>query len=310
MIKVPMNPYNPAHPLACLGMALFVAHFLDADPQIWFDVRHREGLGGGTFFMDYLPAGLTLEGLVKWAGETGVGVDPSQPNCLCGEKGKCACGHDRGKHRGGSCRECGCSQFRRKKCPPLRCKIAPLVLTCRGKPLHINWWLNDFVSEVNPTLKLWGKPKSLGLMERARREALSCGDKSNILYERRKPKDGQSRFGFDPLSSPRKEAQGYSANAIRDNNPICPVTEFFGAIGLQRFRPLDRGAKKFSYALWETPFPLSYAPALFACCWGTGNDKEAYLQTFSFAVREVNDGGGKAFELAKSTSESEERWSP
>ena len=54
--------------------------------------------------------------------------------------------------------------------------------------------------------------------------------------------------------------RGYSANTVKEKAACYPAVEFFGMIGLQRFRALPAGDGTHAYTTWATPLSLLIAP--------------------------------------------------
>jgi CRISPR-associated protein Csb3 len=132
--------------------------------------------------------------------------------------------------------------------------LRPLLLV--PFDLRLDWWIDSGVNKS--PLKLWaGRQTPQGIMTDMQRELQRIKLGRNIFSQQRLM---SGRWGIDAASSWTARSLGYSPDEQNMPWPTYPATELFGAIGLQRRRPLHI-EERFSYHIWTCPLEISVVPA-------------------------------------------------
>jgi CRISPR-associated protein Csx14 len=155
--------------------------------------------------------------------------------------------------------------------------------------LSLDWWADARGSKSY--LKLWaGQQTSLGIVK-ALRDALPKYADSGLLNAAR-PLTG--RFGVDPRSAWSAFDVGFSPNSQEIEVATYPAAELLGAIGLQRFRPVQDVATRpvrLRYSTWSIPLPPCVARAASARLLPAGS-------VGSYRFRIADRGSYKGFDYA------------
>lgn len=137
----------------------------------------------------------------------------------------------------------------------------------------MDWWLRyDWAHYLNKPhekqvnlmstpLKLWAGNQSalqiaLKLIQAFSNETISMADD---LFNSSTPLTG--RFGLDPRAAWSAQDVGFSPNAQGMEVNTYPAVEMLGAIGLQRFKPINN-IDSLYYAVWMIPLSPSIASAV------------------------------------------------
>lgn len=176
--------------------------------------------------------------------------------------------------------------------------LEPLVVEAAGRPLYLDWWLNE--THANKSrLKTWGGQQTpRGVVEELLRLA-EAGLKTEDLFN-----FGiftKTRLGVDARSAWDALDAGYSPNDLNQDAMTYPWVEVLAAVGLQGFRPMEEKGRErgvYRYTTWFAP--LTVAPARAACaarwpglpsasfCFRIAARGQGY-KTFLFAEEVMND---------------------
>jgi len=140
---------------------------------------------------------------------------------------------------------------------------------------QLDWWLHPdwfrFLSKPPAThvglmsnrLKLWaGNQTSLQIaLKLSRAFAKSTPSLLEDLFDYSVPLTG--RYGLDPRAAWNALEVGFSPKEQGMSVDTYPAVEMLGAIGLQRFRPVQDDGDYFNYAIWQVP--LVPSTAAFTC---------------------------------------------
>lgn len=133
---------------------------------------------------------------------------------------------------------------------------SPFVLDPKGIGRLIDWWCYD------PTYKTWAGNMSITSIVRRARKYLHGAPVTPAMFDVHATSDIALTY-LDARTSRYASAidKGYSPTAINETTFVCyPAVEFFGMLGLQRFRPLPFDAGTHIYSTWSVPLPLLVAP--------------------------------------------------
>ena len=133
---------------------------------------------------------------------------------------------------------------------------SPFVLDPGGIALRVDWWCHD------ETFKTWaGKMSIVPIMEQAR-ALLNHECEAPALFDFATSIRGMRLTYLDARAARSAGAvdRGYSADAIGEKAACYPAVEFFGMIGLQRFRAIPAGDGTQVYTTWASPLSLLVAP--------------------------------------------------
>lgn len=166
--------------------------------------------------------------------------------------------------------------------------------------LRLDWWLMPSgAAAADATLKLWAGNQDparniFPRLEEALPRVLGLdAPPGRDLLRRRTPMSG--RLGIDPGPAWDPLDVGFSPNEQSFNVDTAPITEIFGALGLQGFRPAVRaGRRSLAFAVWSEPLPVIVARAAAACALPG--------RRYGFAVK--SRGNYKSFGYAEEMEES------
>jgi CRISPR-associated protein Csx14 len=172
--------------------------------------------------------------------------------------------------------------------------IRPLNLRPFG--ITLDWWVDQ--TGKRTALKLWaGQQTSLGIVETLRDAAAELvGRPLHQMLDAAQPLTG--RFGLDPRSAWNALDVGFSPNEQGMEVATFAAVELLGAVGLQRFRPVEDARDAFRYAAWTVPLPPPVARAASA---GVIRAGEVQQYRFRIAIR----GSYKGFDFATPIQEIE-----
>ena len=164
--------------------------------------------------------------------------------------------------------------------------IAPVALGIGGRPIVLDWWLDEFRQEATQ-LKCWaGNQTSIKILRdlvpqlpaAALEQLMGVGVMSS------------TRLGVDPRSAWLAADVGYSPNEHQQEAMTFPAVEVLAAVGLQGFRPGGERRSR-SYALWGEALPCPVCRL--ACC-----EPWEGLRTFEYRFEITGRGSYKFFGFA------------
>ena len=242
---IDINPCNPGHFYTCGG-------FLELADRMWSGCL-GEFRSGGRVFRVTVPGNEPdpFNTILKTVADTDplVGLAPDADDYIVKENAE-------GKERGDT-----------------RYQAAPLVFLPKTLKIRLDWWTN--LKWWKPTdnkrcLSLWSGQQTLWAPRKEKTIPSLQRELRKIMVEPLGPsvlnitRPISSRVGVDPTSSVTALHVGFSPNEHHIDVHSSPVTELFGLVGFQGFRPArtrEGGVSIFTYTLWDQALPVPIARA-------------------------------------------------
>ncbi len=142
--------------------------------------------------------------------------------------------------------------------------LEPLVLEIGQRPLALNWWLNETLTNKS-SLKTWGGQQTPRRMLNELLRLLDSAVPPARLLEA--SAFTSTRFGVDARSAWDAIDFGYSPNDEGEQARTFPWVEVLAVAGLQGFRPAGESRSRHRYSVWLTPLSLAAARAACAAPW-------------------------------------------
>ena len=163
--------------------------------------------------------------------------------------------------------------------PPVACDpedpmTSPLILECFR--LRLDWWWDELAG--GKAFKTWAGQEQIVAKAHAMHATFvgaTYGEatllsSSAILFAAGDSKKAIAPLYFDACRVGQAQSidVGFSTDTHGLRVPTCAALEYLCLVGLQRFRPVSREDRAFTYTAWLTPLPPALAAA--AATGGTG----------------------------------------